>query len=102
MKKSIDFSENGKYIKGNKSQLLRNGGEEMEMYQRIRQHIADNGIVLKKVAERAEIQEKKFYRLVNGKSKLTVDEYERICLNGLGVEPAYFFTRKFSKSENTA
>lgn len=74
----------------------------MEMFKRIRLFIDDNGLVVRKVAERSEIEQKKFYRLVNGQTKLTVDEYETICRKGLGVEPGYFFTHNISENENTA
>ncbi|GKU76891.1 hypothetical protein [Paenibacillus sp. L3-i20] len=74
----------------------------MEMFRRIRSHIDDNGILLKKVAERSAIEQKKFYRLVNGKTEMSIDEYEVICRKGLGIEPSYFFARKFSENEKTA
>jgi AraC-like DNA-binding protein len=74
----------------------------MKMFQRIRHHIVDNGIFLKKVAERAGIEQKRFYRLVNGQTEMTVEDYEVICRKGLSIEPTYFFTRKFSENEKSA
>jgi transcriptional regulator with XRE-family HTH domain len=73
----------------------------MEMFKRIRYYIEDNGIVIRKVAERSGIGEKKFYRLVNGQSKLHVDDYEKICRDGLGLHPGYFFEENVSKTEST-
>lgn len=81
---------------------MRNEVKKMKMFERIRTHISDNGILLKKVAERAGIEQKKFYRLVNGKTEMSVEEYETICRKGLGIEPSYFFARKFSVSEKSA
>lgn len=72
----------------------------MKFGNRIRNYIVDNGILLKKVAERSGIQQKKFYRLVNGKTHMTVEEYEAICKDGLGIDPSYFFKELFSKNEN--
>jgi transcriptional regulator with XRE-family HTH domain len=72
------------------------------MYQLIRQYITDHGLLLKKVAERATIEQKKFYRLVNGKTEMSIEDYEKICRNGLGIEPTYFFTKNFSKIEKNA
>lgn len=74
----------------------------MQMFKRIRHYIEDNGIVIRKVAERAEIGEKKFYRLVNGHAKISVDEYEKICRKGLGLDPGYFFNYNVSENENIA
>lgn len=74
----------------------------MKMALRMRSYIHDNGILLKKVAERSEIEQKKFYRLINGKTQMSVEEYEAICKKGLGVDPSFFFKDKFSKTEKSA
>ena len=74
----------------------------MKMYKRIRQYIVSNGIMLKHVAEKSEIPQKRFYRLMNGKSEMTADEYESICKKGLGVDPSIFFAKKFSDNEKSA
>jgi transcriptional regulator with XRE-family HTH domain len=71
----------------------------MTIANRIRDYITTNGILLKKVAERSGIEQKKFYRLVNGKTGMSVEEYEAICKRGLGVDPSYFFKDSFSKIE---
>lgn len=71
---------------------------KMFIHERIRQYIKDNGMLLNFVADKSGIDKKKFYRLVNGKTEMNLDEYERIC-SGLGVDPAYFFKEKFSKNE---
>lgn len=65
---------------------------------KLRHYIDENGLRLRFVAEKSGIQEKKFYRLLNGKQQMTVDEYEQIC-KGLSVDPAYFFKQKFLVSK---
>jgi transcriptional regulator with XRE-family HTH domain len=75
---------------------------KMEFANRIRGYITDQGYVLKRVAEKSGIPSKKFYRLINGKTDMTLEEYESICKNGLGVDPAYFFKDRFSKNEKSA
>ena len=71
----------------------------MKMYERIRSYIESNGLKLNFVAEKAGINPKRFYRLVNGSAPLTVDEYEIIC-SGLSVQPEYFFKEFFLDSKN--
>lgn len=74
----------------------------MDFANRIRVYIADKGFVLKRVAEKSGIPSKKFYRLISGKTHMTLEEYEAICKNGLGVDPSYFFKDRFSKTEKSA
>lgn len=69
------------------------------MHERIRQYIESNGLKLNFVAEKSGINPKRFYRLINGHSPLTVEEYEIICA-GLTVDPGYFFKQKFLISKN--
>lgn len=72
----------------------------MEMSQLIHNYVQDNGILKNVIARKCGIEEKRFYRMLNGQSKMTVDEYETICRDGLGVDPAYFFKQKLSKNES--
>lgn len=74
----------------------------MDFANRIRSYIAEQGYVLKRVAEKSGIPSKKFYRLINGKTHMTLEEYEAICKSGLGIDPAYFFKDHFSKNEKSA
>lgn len=71
----------------------------MEMHERIRDYIESNGLKLNFVAEKAGINPKRFYRLINGSAPLVVKEYEIIC-TGLTVEPGYFFKEYFLESKN--
>ncbi|MBU5250550.1 helix-turn-helix domain-containing protein [Lysinibacillus capsici] len=71
----------------------------MKVHERIRHYIDDNGLKMKYVAERSSIELKRFYRIINGDSTLSADEYEMIC-KGLNVEPENFFKSKFLVSKN--
>lgn len=71
----------------------------MRMTTHIRDYIQSNGLKLNFVADKSGIPQKRFYRLMNGDSAMTVEEYEKICKLGLGKHPGYFFDQKFSVSE---
>lgn len=73
----------------------------MLMFERIRFHIKSKGVLLSFVADQAEIDRKKFYRLINGKTEISLDEYEKIC-KGLKVDPVFFYKEKFSINEKSA
>lgn len=62
----------------------------MNCHDKIRKYIEDNGIKLNFVADKAGIPEKTFYRLISGNKKMTVEELEKICINGLSKEPSFF------------
>lgn len=68
----------------------------MKVHERIRHYINDNGLKMNYVAEKSSIELKRFYRIVNGDSTLSADEYEKIC-KALGV---YFFENKVLVSKN--
>lgn len=72
----------------------------MRVNERIRRYIEEKGLKRNFVAEQAKIPVKRFYRLLDGTSPLTADEYEQIC-SGLSVPPAYFFSYEFLESKNT-
>jgi transcriptional regulator with XRE-family HTH domain len=74
----------------------------LSVSERIRKYIDSNGIRMNFVADKAGINQKRFYRILNGESSLTVDEYETICKEGLSLKPSYFFEDKFSKSEKNS
>lgn len=71
----------------------------MEMHERIRNYIEDNGMRLNFVAGRSGIKPNRFYRLIDGSAPLVVDEYEVIC-KGLSVDPEYFFKDFFLETKN--
>jgi transcriptional regulator with XRE-family HTH domain len=71
----------------------------MEMHQRIRNFIQSKGLKFNYVAEKLDINPKRFYRLMNGDSPMGIDEYEKIC-KGLEVDPGYFFNQYFLENKN--
>lgn len=71
----------------------------MNMNQRIRHYIENNGLKFRYVAKASGIDEKKFSRMMNNNQKIVTDEYEMIC-KALNVEPTYFFKSKFLETKN--
>lgn len=71
----------------------------MEIHQKIRNYIQKRGLKFNFVAEKSDINPKRFYRLMNGDSPIGIDEYEKICA-GLEVDPGYFFNQNFLVSKN--
>lgn len=61
------------------------------VYERVRSYLQSNGIRFHFVADKAGISRDRFYRLMDGRSPLKVDEYEIICRAGLSLHPGYFF-----------
>lgn len=63
----------------------------MNINTKLKQYIKDNGLKYSYVAEKSGINNKKLSRIINGHSKLTVEEFELICEKGLSVNPSIFF-----------
>ncbi|MGR6904997.1 helix-turn-helix domain-containing protein [Lysinibacillus sp. BSL11] len=70
----------------------------MKVHERIRRYIETNGLKMNYVANKSSIELKRFYRIINGDSILSADEYEQICV-GLNLETD-FFKQKFLVSKN--
>ncbi|MEA0563315.1 helix-turn-helix domain-containing protein [Lysinibacillus irui] len=70
----------------------------MKVHERIRRYIETNGLKMNYVANKSSIELKRFYRVINGDSILSADEYEQIC-TGLNLETD-FFKQKFLVSKN--
>ncbi|MGF6356741.1 transcriptional regulator with XRE-family HTH domain [Paenibacillus sp. 4624] len=73
---------------------------DLPVHLRVRKYIKSKGYVIRVIAEKSGIDEKRFYKIMTGKSRLTADDLEKICFGGLSVEPSYFFENKFSEIEN--
>lgn len=71
----------------------------MKINEKIKEYINTNGYIMKVVANRSGIERQRFYRIINGHSAMTVDDYEKICRFGLEVDPSIFFKNNVSKSE---
>lgn len=72
---------------------------EVPVRLRLQNYIKSKGYVLRVIAERSGIGEKKFYKILDGSCRLTADDLEKICARGLSVDPAYFFEKNFSELE---
>ena len=62
----------------------------MSTSEKLKNYIKDNGLKYGFVAEKSGIDPKKFSRIINGQTKLTVEELEIICKRGLSVSPSLF------------
>ncbi|WP_110954742.1 helix-turn-helix domain-containing protein [Anaerosinus massiliensis] len=72
----------------------------MKVYQRIKQYMDDKGIKQNHVALKAGFNPKTFNAIFHERRKLTVDEFENVCVLGLGVNPKYFFENIVLDSKN--
>jgi plasmid maintenance system antidote protein VapI len=61
----------------------------MSINERLRKYIESNGLKFNFVAEKADIPEKKFYRLINSECKINAEDFGKIC-KGLDVDPSIF------------
>ncbi|MHB1681631.1 MAG: hypothetical protein ACYCYO_02205 [Bacilli bacterium] len=71
----------------------------MKMHERLRAYMDGRALKLRIVAKKSGIEEKRFYRLLDGSSPLRVDEYERIVCDGLELDPGFFFNQNFLDSK---
>lgn len=67
----------------------------MKIHQRIKKYMDDNGIKQKYVAEKSGFNQKTFSAIFHERRKLTVDEFENICVIALNVNPKIFFENEF-------
>lgn len=72
----------------------------MKMSQIIRDYMDEKGFLKNVIAKKCGMDRQKFYRVLSGNQVMTVEDYELICLEGLEMEPSYFFKQKLSKNEN--
>jgi transcriptional regulator with XRE-family HTH domain len=62
----------------------------MQMHERVKQYISDRGLSQKIIAANMGIPEPKLSLILNGKRRMTVDDYELIC-RAMAVDPARFY-----------
>lgn len=72
----------------------------MNMNEKIRNYIVKSGLKFSFVAQRVDMDDAKFSRIITGKQKISTDEYEMICTKGLNVHPSLFYTEKFLETKN--
>lgn len=63
----------------------------MKVYERLKKYIDDNGIKQNHVASKAGIDFRTFNNKLHGRGRFNVEDFKRVCLLGLGVNPAIFF-----------
>lgn len=68
------------------------------VYQLVRRYIEQHGLKKNFVADKAGIDLKRFYRLMDGTTLLDVDEYVNICVSGLSLSPT-FFMQEYDQEE---
>lgn len=90
----IDNSENRNYTtyKSRKSGIK--GGDKMPkaqpMYERINSYIESTGVSRKLLSINSGIPESKLSLILNGKRRLQVEDFEKICI-AISVNPAKFY-----------
>jgi DNA-binding Xre family transcriptional regulator len=57
---------------------------------RLKRYIKDNKLKQGFIAQKSGINSKKFSRIITGKQRLTVEDLEKICKDGLSVNPSIF------------
>ena len=62
----------------------------MQMHERVKRYISDRGLSQKIIAANMGIPEPKLSLILNGKRRMTVDDYELIC-RAMAVDPARFY-----------
>jgi transcriptional regulator with XRE-family HTH domain len=70
------------------------------MHQRLREYRESKGVTQTHIAKKTDKSVQRISALEIGAIRLTVDEFEELCVNGYEVNPAIFFTDQFSKNEN--
>ncbi|MCM3763484.1 helix-turn-helix domain-containing protein [Neobacillus niacini] len=61
----------------------------MSINEKIRNYIEKNGLKFNFVADKVQIEEKRFYRLINSETKISAEDLGKIC-KGLDVDPSFF------------
>jgi hypothetical protein len=62
------------------------------VYRRVRGYIKEHGLKIKAVAAKVpEMKESRVYDVLSGNGRMSLEEFEAICKNGLGVKPEIFF-----------
>jgi adenine-specific DNA methylase len=75
-----------KFLESKKVEVIK-----MKVNGLIRNYIKQNGMSFSFVADRSGFNIKKFSRFMSNKQPMTTDEYEKVCKEGLRVDPAYFY-----------
>jgi len=60
----------------------------------------DKGITQVHIASKLKKPVQRLNAIELGRIKLTADEFEEICIKGLGISPSIFFTDEFLETKN--
>lgn len=64
--------------------------KENPIYKKIKDYVDSNGISRKLIANNACISESQLSLMLNGKRKISVDDYEALC-KAMAVDPCKFY-----------
>ena len=71
----------------------------MKVHERLRAYIIQNGIKQNHVASLSGISAGTFNNKLLGRGRISADEFEKICVFGLKVNPGIFFTDEVLKTK---
>lgn len=63
---------------------------KVPMHERVRAYVDANGLSRKLIAANMHISESRLSLILNGKRRMTVDDYENIC-KAIAIDPAKFY-----------
>jgi transcriptional regulator with XRE-family HTH domain len=70
------------------------------MHRRLREYRESKGVTITHIAKKSGKTTQRISALETGGIRLTVDEFEELCVKGYDVDPAIFFNDSFSEIEN--
>jgi transcriptional regulator with XRE-family HTH domain len=74
----------------------------VKIYERVRAYINDNGIKINFVAERSELNYKRLNGILNGRYRMSPEEFEAVCTKGLRVDPNIFFADPVQETKTSS
>lgn len=74
----------------------------MKLHEKINRYLIDHGIKQTFVAEQIGMSVKTLNSILLGRQRLNADVYERICRDGLKIDPGYFFEDKVLDTKTNA
>lgn len=69
------------------------------MYQKLRKYRKSKGVTQTYIAKKTGKSNKRISALETGELRLTVDEFEELCMRGYEVSPKIFFDDNFLKNK---
>lgn len=72
----------------------------MKIHERLKVYRISHGIKQNYIAEKTGKSRTRISALETGRIKLTADEFEEICRQGLNIDPSIFFTNQFLETKN--